>query len=205
MKKNRVKNMVSSVGGGTARRVGDIFGVIAFVGDVARGIAEAAAHPARIRWRDAVYYLDLCGRQSVPIVSAICFLMGVILAFQAGVQMQVYGAEIYVADLLGFSILKELGPLMVAIIATGRAGSSFAAEIGTMKVDEEINALETMGIRPVRFLVVPKLMAMTVSLPLLAIIGDVVGVAGGAGVCPARCTFRAPFRCSRPASFIWGW
>ncbi len=175
----KVKNIVTDIGRDTANGVSGAFSTVAFVGDVFGGLLEALARPKRIRWRDVLYYLDLCGRQSVPIVCYICVLMGVILGFQSAVQLQKYGAELFVADLLGFSILKELGPLMVAIIATGRAGSSFAAEIGTMKVSEELNALETMGIRPVRFLVVPKLLAMTVSLPLLAVIGDLAGVIGG--------------------------
>ena len=170
------------VGVSATDRFNGVVGAIAFIGDVWASCTYAAARPRKIRWRDVFYYMDICGRQSVPIVACICFLMGAILAFQAAVQFKNYGAEIFVADLLAFSLLKELGPLMVAIIATGRAGSSFAAEIGTMKVDEEINALETMGIQPTRYLVVPKLIAMLVSLPLLAVIGNFFGLLGGLAV-----------------------
>ena len=112
----------------------------------------------------------------------ICFLMGITVAFQAAVQMQKFGTEIFVSDLVGFSMLKEFGPLMVALIATGRAGSSFAAEIGAMKAEEELSALTTMGISPVRFLVVPKLLAMVISMPILTIFGDIAGLAGGLAV-----------------------
>ncbi|MDD4818510.1 MAG: ABC transporter permease [Victivallaceae bacterium] len=179
MVRNKVKDFVTGVGRGTYDEVSGAVNRIGFVGDVVSAVAEVVVSPRKLRWRDVLYYLDLCGRKSVPIVAAICFLMGAIVAFQSAFQMRKYGAELYVADLLAFSLLKELGPLMVAVIATGRAGSSFAAEIGTMKVDEEINALETMGIKPVRFLVIPKLLAMMVSLPLLTVIGDVVGILGG--------------------------
>ena len=104
-----------------------------------------------LRKREMFYYLDLCGAKSFPIVTLICFLMGAVLGMQAALQMRKVGTEIFVADLVGFSLLKELGPLMVGMIATGRAGSAFAAEIGTMKVNEEVSALTTMGISPLIF------------------------------------------------------
>jgi len=131
------------------------------------------------RKREVLYYLDLCGVRSVPIVVLICVLMGAVLGIQAALQLRKVGTEIFVVDLVGFAVLKEFGPLMVAMIAIGRAGSAFAAEIGTMKVNEEISALRTMGIRPEAYLVLPKLIAMLISMPLLATIGDVAGVAGG--------------------------
>ena len=155
---------------------------VEFIGAIWNESAYALRHPGRFRRQDMIYYLDLCGRKSLPIVLLICFLMGMILALQAALQMRKFGTEIFVADLVGFSLLKELGPLMVAMIATGRAGSAFAAEIGTMKVDEEVSALTTMGISPVRFLVLPKLLAMMIALPLLTVFGDVAGLIGGLSV-----------------------
>ena len=134
------------------------------------------------RKRELGYYLDLCGLQSVPIVVLICFLMGAGVALQSVLQLRKFGTEVFTADLVGFAVLKEFGPLMVAIIATGRAGSAFAAEIGTMKVNEEISALQTMGIRPEGYLVLPKLFAMLAVMPLLAVIGDVAGLAGGMAI-----------------------
>ena len=113
------------------------------------------------------------------IVLAICFLMGVVMAVNGQIQLSKVGQEIFVVDLVGFAVLKEFGPLMVALIATGRAGSAFAAEIGTMKVDEEISALETMGITPEAYLVLPKLIAMLIALPLLTVLGDAAGLLGG--------------------------
>ena len=144
--------------------------------------AAALRQRRKLRWRAVGYYLDLCGAQALPIVLLICFLMGITLGFQAAVQMRKFGTEIFVADLVGFAVLKEFGPLMVALIATGRAGSAFAAEIGAMKVEEEISALTTMGISPVRFLVVPKLLAMVLALPMLTVFGDVAGLLGGLAV-----------------------
>ena len=119
-----------------------------------------------LRKKEFLYYLDLCGVRSLPIVLAICFLMGAVLAINGQIQLSKVGTEIYVVDAVGFSVLKVLGPLMVAIMATGRAGSAFAAEIGTMKVDEEISALATLGISPEAYLVLPKLLAMLVALPV---------------------------------------
>ncbi|MCQ2352948.1 MAG: ABC transporter permease [Victivallaceae bacterium] len=132
-----------------------------------------------LRKKEFRYYLDLCGVQSLPITLLITFLMGCVLGIQSALQLTKFGAEIFTADLVGFAVLKEFGPLMVAIILTGRAGSAFAAELGTMKVNEEISALETMGIRPVGYLVLPKLTAMVIAMPLLTIFGDVAGIFGG--------------------------
>ena len=151
---------------------------LVFIGGVVRSIPTLFTKKG-LRKREIRYYLDLCGVQSVPIVVLICLLMGAVLGLQAALQLRKVGTEIFTVDLVGFAVLKEFGPLMVAMIATGRAGSAFAAEIGTMKVNEEISALATMGIRPEAYLVLPKLIAMLIAMPLLAVIGDVAGIAGG--------------------------
>ena len=119
------------------------------------------------------------GRDGLPIVALISFLMGLISAFQASVQLQQFGADIYVANLVGLSITRELGPLMTAIIAAGRSGAAFAAEIGTMKVSEEVDALEAMGLDRTRFLVTPKVLALVFMLPCLTLFADLVGILGG--------------------------
>lgn len=155
---------------------------VAFWGETAASLALLMRNPRKLRWSNFAYYMDMCGALALPIVILICFLMGITIAFQAAVQMQKFGTEIFVADLVGFSMLKEFGPLMVALIATGRAGSSFAAEIGAMKAEEEISALTTMGISPVRFLVVPKLLAMVIAMPILTVFGDIAGLLGGLAV-----------------------
>lgn len=153
-----------------------------FIGDTSSTIFESIKKPKKIRWKETVYYMDMCGREAFGIISLICFLMGLILGFQSATQMQKVGADIFVADLVGFSILRELGPIMVALICTGRAGSSFAAEIGTMKVNEEIDAMTTLGFNPTRFLVIPKMLALSLVMPLLTIIGDFFGILGGFAV-----------------------
>ncbi len=154
---------------------------IEFIGSIAR-ILPNLFRPKGIRRRDLWYYLDLCGAKSLPIVLLITFPMGAIMAIQADLQLSKFGTEIFTVDLVGFSVLKEFGPLMVAIILTGRAGSAFAAEIGTMKVNEEISALETMGISSISYLVLPKLVAMAIAEPILTVFADFAGIIGGMSI-----------------------
>jgi len=151
----------------------------AFTGEVVLGLLDALRRPPRVRWRDTWLYMQRAGPEAVPIVALISFLMGLITAFQAAVQLRQFGADIYVANLVGLSITRELGPLMTAIIAAGRSGAAFAAEIGTMKVSEEVDALAAMGLDRTRFLVTPKVLALLLMLPCLTIIADLVGVLGG--------------------------
>src|SRR3954454_9265144 len=123
--------------------------------------------------------MERCGADAVPIVLLINFLVGFVMAFQGAVQLKQFGANIFVADLVGLSICRELGPLMTAIILCGRSGAAFAAEIGSMKVSEEIDALRTMGFGPMRFLVLPRAIGLILVLPLLTLLGDAVGILGG--------------------------
>jgi phospholipid/cholesterol/gamma-HCH transport system permease protein len=153
---------------------------IAFIGETASALWFAITHPHRIRWKDVWYTCEQVGVNALPIVALISFLLGIILAFQSAVPMRQFGAEIFVADLVGLSILRELGPLMTAILLAGRSGAAFAAEIGTMKVNEELNALSTMGLDPVRFLVVTRIIAALLMMPLLCIFADLIGILGGA-------------------------
>lgn len=152
---------------------------VAFTGEVVLGLGDAFRHPRRVRWRDTWLYMQRCGHEALPIVALISFLMGLITAFQAAVQLRQFGADIYVANLVGLSITRELGPLMTAIIAAGRSGAAFAAEIGTMKVSEEVDALAAMGLDRTRFLVTPKVLALLVMLPCLTLFADLVGILGG--------------------------
>src|SRR4030043_753653 len=132
-----------------------------------------------IRIRASISEMVKAGYYSIPIVSVISLFVGVILALQAAYQLKRFGALIYVANLVGVSITRELGPILTAIIVAGRSGAAFAAEIGSMKAAEEIDALGSMGINPVRYLVVPKLIAMMVMLPVLTIFSDSIGLLGG--------------------------
>ena len=175
---------------------------LTFWGEVSCSLMLLVKNPRKLRWRNFFYYMDSCGASALPIVLLICFLLGITIAFQAAIQMRKFGTEVFVADLVGFSILKEFGPLMVALIATGRAGSSFAAEIGAMKAEEEISALTTMGISPVRFLVVPKLLAMVIAMPLLTVFGDVAGLLGGLAVGMSFLDLTAEVYLSRTAEVL---
>ena len=140
---------------------------------------RSASRPARIRWRTVLYNVRTAGFDALPITGLLCFLMGIVIAYQGATQLARYGANIFVADLVGLAMLRELSPLLTAIIVAGRSGSAYAAQIGTMKVTEEIDALRTVGIPPIELLVLPKILALTIALPLLTVYADVLGVAGG--------------------------
>ena len=136
-------------------------------------------HPALVRWKEVVAVAEQVGVNGLPVVTLIAFLLGVILAYQSAVPMRQYGAQLFVANLIGLSLLRELAPLMTTLVLAGRTGAAFAAEIGTMKVDEEIDALTTMALDPLRFLVVPRVLATMFVTPLLTIYAGLVGLIGG--------------------------
>jgi len=163
---------------------------ISFIGETAAALLFAARNPASVRWRDVWRICERVGVDALPIVALISFLLGMILAFQSAVPMKRFGAEIFVADLIGLSMLRELGPLMTAILLAGRSGAAFAAEIGTMRVNQEVDAITTMGLDPVRFLVTPRIIAALLMTPLLTLFSDLVGVVGGAITMQ---TFAIPF------------
>lgn len=198
----KLKKIISRCGEKVHLAVESIGDSISFSGEVTSSLTMLFTNPRKLRWNSFFYYLDVCGAMALPIVLLICFLMGSTLAFQAALQLQQFGAEIFVADLVGFSMFKEFGPLMVAVIATGRAGSSFAAEIGSMKAEEEISALSTMGISPVRFLVTPKLLAMMIAMPMLIIFGDIAGLLGGLAVAVSYMGLTADAYISRTAEVL---
>ncbi len=133
-----------------------------------------------LRWRAALRQMVVVGFDAVPIVSLISVFIGIIIALQGAYALRKFGAMNFVVDMVAVTITRELGPLLTAIIVIGRSGSAFAAEIGTMRVGEEVDALETMGLNPVKFLVVPKLVAMLVMMPCLATVADAAGILGGA-------------------------
>ena len=153
--------------------------LLAFVGETATALARCAAHPARLRWRPILFNIRTAGFDALPIVGLLSFLLGVVVAYQGADQLRQYGANIFVADLVGVSMLREFAPLITAIIVAGRSGSAYAAQIGTMAVTEEIDAMRTLGIDPQQMLVLPKLIAMLIAMPLLTVFADVLGVLGG--------------------------
>jgi phospholipid/cholesterol/gamma-HCH transport system permease protein len=153
--------------------------LLTFVGESAVALAGCLAHPARFRWRPVLYNIRSAGFDALPIVGLLSFLLGIVVAYQGAGQLRQYGANIFVADLVGLSMLREFAPLMTAIIVAGRSGSAYAAQIGTMAVSEEIDAMLTLGISPQELLVLPKLFALLIALPLLTVFADLLGVLGG--------------------------
>jgi phospholipid/cholesterol/gamma-HCH transport system permease protein len=152
---------------------------VSFVGEVTVTLFSLLRHPGRLRPEDTILYMQRVGVDALPIVGLISFLLGLIMAFMSAVQLQQFGANIYVASLVALAMVRELGPIMTAILVAGRSGSAFAAEIGTMKVSEEVDALVTMGFKPTMFLVAPKIIASILVVPLLAMYSNLFAVAGG--------------------------
>lgn len=153
--------------------------MLSFVGENAATLIRVLARPRSIRWRPILHNLQISGFDALPITGLLSFLLGIVISYQGAQQLERYGANIYVADLVGLSMLRELSPLLTAIIVAGRSGSAYAAQIGTMKVTEEIDALRTIGVDPLELLVLPKMLALIVALPLLTVFTDVTGVLGG--------------------------
>jgi phospholipid/cholesterol/gamma-HCH transport system permease protein len=153
--------------------------LLGFVGESTVALAGCLAHPSRWRWRAILYNIRSAGFDALPIVALLSFLLGIVVAYQGAGQLRQYGANIFVADLVGLSMLREFAPLMTAIIIAGRSGSAYAAQIGTMAVTEEIDAMRTIGIAPLELLVLPKIIALMIALPLLTVFADVMGVFGG--------------------------
>ncbi len=153
--------------------------VLAFIGDIFLAFIRLLQGKARFRRSDLSLIIQDCGAQALPIVSLISFLVGLILAFVGAVQLKMFGAQIYVADLVGIAMVREMGAMMTGIIMAGRTGAAFAAQLGTMQVNEEIDALTTMGISPMEFLVLPRMLALVLMMPLLCLYADLVGILGG--------------------------
>jgi phospholipid/cholesterol/gamma-HCH transport system permease protein len=175
-----VREMIERIG----RAVFNFFeraqALVSFFGVVAVTLVRLLARPARIRFISLLSHVERIGLDAMPIVGLLSFLIGVVLAYQGADQLRAYGAEIFTVNLLGVSVLRELGVLLTAIMVAGRSGSAFTAEIGTMKVNEEVDALESMGLDPVEVLVLPRLLAMMIALPLLVFFADMMALFGGA-------------------------
>ncbi|MFP4309557.1 MAG: MlaE family ABC transporter permease [Desulfococcaceae bacterium] len=169
-------------------RLGDFFlnlwretlATFQFVGQATLSMKRLVTGRARFRASDFLVLLQDCGPSALPIITLISVLVGLILAFVGAIQLEMFGAEIFVANLVGLGMAREMGAMMAAIIMAGRTGAAFAAQIGTMQVNEEVDALRTLGLSAVDFLVLPRLLAMGLLMPLLAIYADVMGILGGA-------------------------
>jgi phospholipid/cholesterol/gamma-HCH transport system permease protein len=178
----REHSAIEEAGRATLSFLEDAHELVSFLGELTSALWNTCRHPRRVRWSDTLLVVETAGANALPLVLLIGFIVGLVMAFQSAVILRSFGVEIYVADLIAKSMLRELGPLMTAIILAGRSGSAFAAELGTMQINEEINALKTMGLNPVRFLVVPRVLAATFITPLLTLASNLLGILGGAVV-----------------------
>ncbi len=172
-------NLMEQIGEGSRSFADDFVSVMGFVGELIRGLGYSFTHPRSVRWGDVRFYMKRAGADGLPIVSLISFLIGMVIAFMSSLQLKQFGAYLYVSSLVAIAIVRELGPLMTGIIVAGRSGSAFGAEIGTMMVNEEVDALRTMGFDPTRFLAVPKVLAAIIVVPLLTLYADFFGIIGG--------------------------
>ena len=175
----------SQVGLAALQIVATVRAMLAFIAEASGAALAAVRAPRTVAWRSVLRQIERHGPDGLPIVAVIGALMGLIIAFQAAVQLRKFGADAFVADLVSISLTRELAPLMTAIVVAGRSGAAIAAEVGTMKVAEEIDALHTLGVCPHRFLVFPRVLALVVLLPLLTLVADLVGIASGAVVAAA--------------------
>jgi phospholipid/cholesterol/gamma-HCH transport system permease protein len=169
----------SMVGGNAVAFYHSLSEILEFLGESSLAFMRLLRGKASFRRSDLTLLLQECGAQALPIVSLISLLVGLILAFVGAIQLKLFGAQVYVADIVAIAMVRVMGAIMTGIIMAGRTGAAFAAQIGTMQVNEEIDALETMGISPVDFLVLPRMIALIIMMPLLCLYADIMGIAGG--------------------------
>jgi phospholipid/cholesterol/gamma-HCH transport system permease protein len=178
----RRPSLLAGIGTGALQTASDARAMLVFLGEVTIGFARLLVGRARYRRSDLLIILQEVGAQALPIVSLISFLVGVILAYVGAVQLRQFGAQVYVADLVGIGMTREMGAMMAAVIMAGRSGAAFAAQLGTMQVNEEIDALTTLGLSPIEFLVLPRILALAIMMPLLGLYADLLGLLGGMAV-----------------------
>jgi len=179
-----------------------------FFGRLVEAVAEVVRRPRLLRLRELTTQLETVGLNALPIVMLMTFLIGVVFAFLLGVQVQKFGANIFIVDGVSLAVTRELAPLLTAILVAGRSGAAFTAQIGAMKVTEEIDAISTLGLSPIQVLVLPRLLAIIITLPLLTFVGDVMGVLGSSLVAHAQLdityyTFFERLKSVLPASTVW--
>lgn len=174
------KSMLADIGKTVLNGLKDVRGLIAFIGETMLAFMSLIRGKARFRAVDLLLCIQDAGPAALAIVTLISLLVGLILAFVGAVQLAMFGAQIYIADLVGLGTVREMGALMTAVIMSGRTGAAYAAQLGTMNVNSEIDALKTMGISPMEFLVLPRMLALILMLPLLCLYADLMGILGGA-------------------------
>ena len=177
-----LRQLCLQIADGSISFIESICQYISFMRLVSHSALWILRHPSRIRWNLVTFYMDSCGSDATPIISLLGLLIGVILAFQAIVQLGRFGVQSYVVNLVGTVIVTELAPLVTAVVLAGRTGSSFAAELSSMKSDEELDALVTLGIDTGEYMLLPKFIALILVLPCLTIIADICGIVGGMAI-----------------------
>ncbi|HYP99013.1 MAG TPA: ABC transporter permease, partial [Polyangiaceae bacterium] len=178
--KRRPVSAIAQVGTATLNLIGEAKQILDFLGRLVMSTLQVLRQPKSLNLRDVGLTIERAGADAAPIVLLINFLIGFVMAYQSAAQLKQFGASIYVADLVGVSMTRELGPLMMAIIICGRSGAAFAAELGTMTVSEEVDALRTLGFLPLPFLVIPRMLGLILLAPILVLMADAVGICGGA-------------------------
>ncbi|MFT3972786.1 MAG: MlaE family lipid ABC transporter permease subunit [Amaricoccus sp.] len=176
---NRFILWLDGFGADVAGAWGTLTEIVSLLGSIIVRLGAAVRHPSRLRLTSIVFHLQSAGLAAVPIAALMSFLIGVVLAYMGAVQLQQFGAEIFVVDLIAIAVLRELGILLTAIIVAGRSASAFTASIGSMKMREEIDAMRTLGLDPIQILVVPRVLALLIALPLLGVIANFAGLIGG--------------------------
>ncbi len=176
---------LSQLGEGLLARWAWLGRALGFTGELVISLGRMVRGRARFRGVDLAHFLQDCGAGALPIVSLISLLVGLILAFIGAVQLQLFGAQLYVADLVGIGMARDMGAMMTGIIMAGRTGAAYAAQLGTMQVNEEVDALRTLGISPVEYLVLPRTLALVLMMPLLCCYADLMGILGGGLACTA--------------------
>lgn len=179
---DRSENFLTSVGLATQETVAQGRAISHFVGECVLSVVRLVRSPRKFRWGDCMEEMQHCGAMALPIVSLISFLVGVTLAYTGAIVLRQYGGDIFIADLIGLAMVREMGAVMTAVVVAGRTGAAFAATLGNMKANEEIDALEVLGIPTVQFLVLPRLLALAVMMPLLALYANALGILGGMAV-----------------------
>lgn len=170
---------LARLGQKTIQKFSQLINFLSFIGETVVILFQVFSSPSRFRWQAFFANLATAGINALPIIGLMAFLMGIVLAYQGGTQLNRYGANIFLVELVGITLLRELAPLLTAILVAGRSGSAYTAQIGTMHVTEEIDALRTLGIAPIEILVLPKLLALMILMPLLSAFADILGVFGG--------------------------
>jgi phospholipid/cholesterol/gamma-HCH transport system permease protein len=176
---DRSQDFLTIVGLATQNVAVQVRGILDFVGECVLSTVRLVQSPRKFRWGDCFNEMQQCGAMALPIVSLISFLVGVTLAYTGAIVLRQFGGDIWIADMIGLSMVREMGAVMTAVVLAGRTGAAFAATLGNMKANEEIDALETLGIPPVQFLVLPRLLALGVMMPVLALYANALGILGG--------------------------